>query len=487
MRKSFHLICILTLFSSVSVLAQGLSEEDKAEVRETAKKELAKLAKTQVFKETKNKELSNAAGDAVITVFNHFEERAELRKQVLNEIANANSGLIHLRFNGHTDKINRLKFTPDSERVITGSEDGTLIIRSLTDGSVIKKIDFSEEVMDIKFNQNGKLMAIATAEQIHIYDFENVEELEVIERGSAGKSAAKTASVMYFHPTNPTQIIYFEPELNFYVYDFVEGEVISEIKVEGRSNLAKGAMYISSPTAVKALVTGFQDLKAWIPAPDGKSIIVQTIKKTYSWDLEKDEEILVYQKNKGAKKYVGIPIGFMGKNNDLVTLSDDEIIIYEWQSGQQLEQAYIPIATTVGQAYEDKIIFSPDQEFFLIAGSQNIDGQDIVSLDVYKTKSLTKMLSFPSALQDSREFYHYDWTANGKYIVKYCSSCKDEGVLVYDVEEKPQPEEVASQSEPTQSMDKYAELKKLKELLDEGILTQKEFDEQKAKILNKDN
>lgn len=35
------------------------------------------------------------------------------------------------------------------------------------------------------------------------------------------------------------------------------------------------------------------------------------------------------------------------------------------------------------------------------------------------------------------------------------------------------------------SSDRYAELKKLKELLDSGALTQKEFDEQKAKILSR--
>jgi len=44
----------------------------------------------------------------------------------------------------------------------------------------------------------------------------------------------------------------------------------------------------------------------------------------------------------------------------------------------------------------------------------------------------------------------------------------------------PEPVEVAA---PVASTDSYAELMRLKELLDAGVLTQEEFDAQKAKVL----
>jgi len=49
----------------------------------------------------------------------------------------------------------------------------------------------------------------------------------------------------------------------------------------------------------------------------------------------------------------------------------------------------------------------------------------------------------------------------------------------------PPPEQVApsAPAAPVASTDSYAELMKLKELFDAGVLTQEEFDAQKAKIL----
>jgi hypothetical protein len=47
----------------------------------------------------------------------------------------------------------------------------------------------------------------------------------------------------------------------------------------------------------------------------------------------------------------------------------------------------------------------------------------------------------------------------------------------------PPPEQAAPAAPSAVSADSYAELMKLKELLDAGVLTQEEFDAQKAKIL----
>ena len=78
---------------------------------------------------------------------------------------------------------------------------------------------------------------------------------------------------------------------------------------------------------------------------------------------------------------------------------------------------------------------------------------------------------------------------NGKYIAKYCASCSDKQIFVYDVGRVPEVESLSSEdfTPAPEKKDKFAQLRELKALLDEGVLTQEEFDSEKKKILDGEN
>ncbi|MEQ9231583.1 MAG: SHOCT domain-containing protein [Cyclobacteriaceae bacterium] len=244
---------------------------------------------------------------------------------------------------------------------------------------------------------------------------------------------------------------------------------------------------MTSTTLIMEVGDG-QDLRSWMLSPDG-NIVAHTQKSTFLWDIEKEDEILQYQKNKkmGFKKYIGIPVEFIENGKKLLVINDDELVIYNSDDAMLLDQTNMKIATTYGQSYEDKLLFSPDEKFFLVAGRQEENDQEIVSLDVYKTQTLTKILSFPSDLQDSKEYFHYDWSQNGRFIVKYCASCKDDGVIIYDVEEKEAVPTQTVDSQTTTSSDTGGtldKLRKLKDLYDEGVLSDEEYERLKKEILD---
>ncbi|MEQ9231584.1 MAG: hypothetical protein RIF46_12950 [Cyclobacteriaceae bacterium] len=211
MNKLSYLLLASFLIFSFSTFSQVVTDDMKKKAYEAGKKELKNYVKSELTKQTKNELLGQMGGDAVITIFNHFEERAEVRGQIREQIENANSSLVHLRFNGHSDKINRIKISPDSRTILTGSDDGSVLFRDILTGEITKKLSYEDGVMDLKFSSDGQYLGIATSEFLEIYRFEDFEKISSIERDGSSSKAEKTASSFNFSPVNQDQVVIYTP------------------------------------------------------------------------------------------------------------------------------------------------------------------------------------------------------------------------------------------------------------------------------------
>jgi WD40 repeat protein len=70
---------------------------------------------------------------------------------------------------GHTDSITSVSFSPDGERILTGSRDGTARLWRTTSGEAIATLAAGGPVTEAAFNPNGRTIATA-ADSLRIWD-----------------------------------------------------------------------------------------------------------------------------------------------------------------------------------------------------------------------------------------------------------------------------------------------------------------------------
>ncbi|WP_129627962.1 PQQ-binding-like beta-propeller repeat protein [Candidatus Oscillochloris fontis] len=91
------------------------------------------------------------------------------------------SGTINQRLEGHSDQVNRIAYSPDGQRLVSASRDGSLSIWDCTDGSEIINLPTtnSDEVTVVAFSPAGSMIASVANGEISLWD-------------AAGQSLGKT-------------------------------------------------------------------------------------------------------------------------------------------------------------------------------------------------------------------------------------------------------------------------------------------------------
>ena len=101
----------------------------------------------------------------------YLEEKDE--KDFTARLWNISNGNEIRKFEGHTDKINSVTFSPDGKNILTGSNDKTARLWNLVTGQEIKKVgEHKASVNSAKFSPNGKYIATGNGD---IDLFVNVE------------------------------------------------------------------------------------------------------------------------------------------------------------------------------------------------------------------------------------------------------------------------------------------------------------------------
>ena len=73
------------------------------------------------------------------------------------------TGRQQLRFTGHTDAVNVVRFTPDGETILSASDDTDLILWSVETGQPIRRFDsHTEPVTGLNINTDGTLAVSST-------------------------------------------------------------------------------------------------------------------------------------------------------------------------------------------------------------------------------------------------------------------------------------------------------------------------------------
>lgn len=82
---------------------------------------------------------------------------------------------------GHTDNIYALALTPDGERLVSASEDGTARIWDWRRGKCLARLDYDGPVYDASFSPDGKLLAVAMGDgQVEIRDADSLRKRFVL-------------------------------------------------------------------------------------------------------------------------------------------------------------------------------------------------------------------------------------------------------------------------------------------------------------------
>jgi WD40 repeat protein len=200
---------------------------------------------------------------------------------------------------GHTELIKPIRWTPDGQRIITGSADQSIKIWDASSGREINSIRLSAYCFDLVLVPDSQQVIAAVGNHLEVWDISSGVQLKSL------VGHADTVWGMAVTPDGKT-IVSASADNTFYAWDFSSGNVIAHWKPDGSANkqpaveithdgrfaiFAQGSgaiqvREISSGTLVKSLDGHNDNLSKAMLAPDGGKVVSGSDDgRIYIWDL----------------------------------------------------------------------------------------------------------------------------------------------------------------------------------------------------------
>nr|BAL59724.1 WD-40 repeat-containing protein [Candidatus Acetothermum autotrophicum] len=251
-------------------------------------------------------------------------------------VFNRNDGQRVRTLKGHTAPVNTVAFVPNGELLASGSDDKTIRLWRLSDGSEAYRIDAKDRVLLVTFSPKGRRLASIPggAPSVLIWDV-NTRSLE---------------RVFSYVPIGAFSQLAFSPDGNFLAFTTLIGTVeIWDVITGSRSYVLQGHRDISTAVAF---------------SPDGTVLASAGFDNTIRlWQWQAEREIQVLHGHEG-------PVMALAFSPDGKLLAsgggarDNTINVWDAQSGSLLKTL---------QGHQDSIrtlAFSPDGQY-LVSGSRD--------------------------------------------------------------------------------------------------------------------
>jgi WD40 repeat protein len=458
---------IALVLASVAFAARQTAAEqrDKAERSAEISSSLALVANAQAELDKHNNELAIA----LALEANEIPDPPREAFQILADSA-LKPGAVRV-FNGHTDSVNGVAFSPDGQTALSGSRDSTLILWDVTTGEIVRRFEgHTDSVLSIALSPDGQtalsasadmtliLWDIQTGENLHrfeghterilavafspdgktalsgsednvlmLWDIENRALLRRFEREPADDETDMDVYAVAFSPDGQTALAgYLDSRL--LLWNLETGEIINDFETNGADVVTAvafspdGALIFAAwgdTVHVLDVATGAETMalkhggiiNSIVPTPDGKQVFAAgNDMRVYQWSLATGTEMNRFVGHTDFISQVAL------NGNWLLTASGDQTMrLWSLVSGAELRRF-------VG--HDDGITsvnISPDQTRFV---TSSIDGTARI-WDIATGEILTTFTGHTSFLMIAV------FSPDGKYVL---SSDYTPSVILWDAE-----------------------------------------------------
>jgi WD40 repeat protein len=164
--------------------------------------------------------------DSALLVVAYIELNQSTRKLFNSfiEVWNVESKSMLYKLTGHGDVIKCLAFSPNGSMLASGSDDRTVKIWDVKQGSIIQSLSHYDNIRSVAFSPDGKYLAAGSNGYIHIW---NTDDWTILRT----QNLHGWASSIEFSPDSEYVVVVFVNNA-VQIYRMEDGSVITEFKAE---------------------------------------------------------------------------------------------------------------------------------------------------------------------------------------------------------------------------------------------------------------
>ncbi len=258
-----------------------------------------------------------------------------------------------LVFRGHKGSVNDAVFSPNQDKILTGSEDGFTILWDIDTQKPIQKLQEQKDpVKKVRFNSDGSLAAALNAKfNVSIWEVDSGDLKTVL------RTRNQQIVDIEFSPVNPSKIAAAFSEGSIRIYDLED---------------KKGLVKLTGGLGPYGKKTGHNlEVTSIVFSPDGSKLAsVSRDMSAKIWDANVGKvlsTLVVYKKDEDLKDQRFISISFSGDGRKVVTGSTDKMVrLWEVSTGKLIKEF---------KGHENVVSlakFAEKSDYFLTASDENL-------------------------------------------------------------------------------------------------------------------